>query len=152
MPIYEYQCQKCRRAFSFLVRNSAHHSSPSCPQCRHAKMTRVLSRFSAPVSSKSQAFGSDALDGPAGDDMPPGMDLLMAEAQGIDEKDPRAMGRFMRKMAAETGEAMPAEMHEFVRRLESGEDPEQIEADMGDVMGEAPGASPGGTGDTLYDG
>jgi len=46
---------------------------------------------------------------------------------GLDENDPKSMGRWMRKMAAESGEAMPAEFDEVVGRLESGEDPENIE-------------------------
>lgn len=89
-----------------------------------------------------------------GDDMPPGMEKLMAAAEGMDENDPRAMGRLMRQMAAEVGEPMPAEMNEMVRRLEAGEDPEQIEADMGDFMEtDGGGGDFGGSGgdDTLYD-
>ena len=152
MPIFEYQCEKCRRVFSFLVRNVADHQMPKCPKCGHEKMTRALSRFAAPKSRASAAGGDDFGGMPSDDDMPPGMESLLAEAEGMDEDDPRAMGRLMRRMAEETGEPMPPEMQEMVRRLEAGEDPEAIEEDMGDVIGEDGGGGFGGVGDTLYDG
>ena len=34
-------------------------------------------------------------------------------------------------------------MHRHIRRLEQGEDPEKIEADMGDVLGDFMGGSEG---------
>jgi hypothetical protein len=54
---------------------------------------------------------------------------------GLDENDPKSMGRWMRKMAAETGEEMPPEFNEVVGRLESGEDPENIEKSMPELAG-----------------
>jgi len=47
MPIYEYECEKCRRVLNFLVRNAKVHKPPACPKCGHKKMHRVLSRFAA---------------------------------------------------------------------------------------------------------
>ena len=156
MPIYENQCGECRRDYRYLVRQVAHHQAPACPQCGGVRMTRVLSRFAAPKGG-TQAFGESA--GPNGgapsnhEDMPPGMENLMAEAAGMDENDPRAMGRFMRKMAEQTGEPVPPEMHEAIRRLESGEDPDKIEEQMGDAFGDKGGGPPaGGDDDLLYDG
>ena len=151
MPIYEYECGKCGRVLKFLVRSVAGHVPPACPKCGQAGMKRVLSGFATPKGTRKSA--PESAPAAAGDDMPPGMDRMMAEAEGIDENDPRAMGRFMRKMAEQTGEPMPAEMNEVVRRLEAGEDPERIEEQMGDVMDDE-GGGPGGTGggeDTLYD-
>ena len=40
------------------------------------------------------------------------------------EEDPRALGRFMRKMSSEMGEEMGDEFNEVVNRLEKGEAPE----------------------------
>ena len=51
---------------------------------------------------------------------------------GIDENDPRSMARMMRKMSQEMGEDLGPEFDEMVGRLESGEDPESIEASLGD--------------------
>jgi len=135
MPIYEYQCEKCKRVLNFLVRNVSTHKPPVCPKCGHKKMTRVISRFAALKGRILSAAGGD-------DDMP--------DLSDFDENDPRSLGRMMRQMADETGEAMPPEMDEMCRRLEAGEDPEKIEEEMGDVLGE--GGPGGGGGDsTLYE-
>jgi hypothetical protein len=48
--------------------------------------------------------------------------------------DPRMLGRMMRKMTDATGQAMPAEMEQMIRRLESGEDPEKLEEEFGDAF------------------
>jgi hypothetical protein len=69
---------------------------------------------------------------------------LMAEAEGLDEKDPRQLGRFMRRMSEVSGEPLDEEMEEAVRRLELGEDPEKIEEEFGDLMGPGDGDGFGG--------
>ncbi|MFH0879318.1 MAG: zinc ribbon domain-containing protein [Lentisphaerota bacterium] len=153
MPIYEYECLKCKKVSNFLVRNISEHKAPACPKCGHKKTQRLMSRFAAASSSKSTGAG-DFGEGPGGPGGPgpegmPDMSML----EGLDEKDPRSMGRVMRKMAEQTGEAMPPEMDEMCRRLEAGEDPEKIEQDMGDLMGDegAGGGGGGGRDDTLYE-
>jgi len=163
MPIYEYQCASCGRVLSFLVRSVAGHKPPACPQCGHKIMARVLSCFAAIQGSRYAAAEaapsslnhtpSSIPPPPGGGDLPPGMERLLSEAEGMDQNDPRAMGRFMRKMAAETGEPMPEEMTEVVRRLEAGEDPEKIEEQMGDGLGDEAGGpgAPGGADNTLYE-
>jgi putative FmdB family regulatory protein len=161
MPIYEYQCASCRRVLSFLVRSVAGHKPPACPKCGHKKMARVLSRFAAIQGGRPSHAEPSTINHPpssqpppgGGEDFPPGMERLLSEAEGMDQNDPRAMGRFMRKMAAETGEPMPEEMHEVVRRLEAGEDPEKIEEQMGDLPGDEAGGpgAPGAADNTLYE-
>jgi putative FmdB family regulatory protein len=159
MPIYEYQCAKCGRVSNFLVRSIATHQPPACPKCGHSKMSRLLSRFTLGRAAPAAAAGAAAEDAgappgsgapppgapPGGEPDLPGGDFL----DGIDENDPRAMGRALRQMAQEAGEPIDAEMDEVVRRLESGEDPESIEDKMGDALG---GPGEGGSDDTLYDG
>ena len=49
------------------------------------------------------------------------------------EEDPKALGRLMRKMGSELGEEMGPEFDEVVSRLESGQDPEEIERDSPDL-------------------
>jgi hypothetical protein len=63
----------------------------------------------------------------------------------VDENDPRAMGRMMRRMSEISGESLDGEMEEMVRKLEEGQDPEKIEEQMGDVLGE-PGEEDDGYG------
>ena len=161
MPIYEYACPKCGRVSSFLVRNTGAHKAPKCPHCGAKGLQRALSRFAAVGASRKSAGerpagGADAFDGE--ESLPPmgandaggaepdlaGMESLLG---GVDENDPRSMGRAMRKLAEQTGEPLDPEMNEVVRRLESGEDPEKIE----EKMGGAPGSEAGG-GDELYEG
>jgi hypothetical protein len=87
------------------------------------------------------------MDEGMGDDMPD-----LSELEGLDENNPRSLGKFMRKMADKAGEPLDPEMDEVCRRLESGEDPESIEEKMGDALGgEGEGEGGGGGDDTLYD-
>ena len=61
---------------------------------------------------------------------------LERDMAGLSEgnPDPKQMAHLMRKMSSLTGEKLPGEMEEIVRRLESGEDPEKLEAEFGDSM------------------
>jgi hypothetical protein len=51
----------------------------------------------------------------------------------LDEDDPRALARMMRKMGDELGEDMDPEFDEVLDRLESGQSPEEIEKTMPDL-------------------
>lgn len=67
------------------------------------------------------------------------MNMLAGEADGIDENDPRQAANLMRKLSNMTGLDMGPQMEEMLRRMEAGEDPEQLESEMGDLMeGEDP--------------
>jgi len=96
-------------------------------------MERLISKFAVTGRAKEQ---SD----PPGDAADPRMEKMMAEMEremsGMDENnpDPRAMGRLMRKMSEATGQGVPAEMEQMIRRLEAGEDPEKLEEEFGDVF------------------
>ena len=63
----------------------------------------------------------------------------------LDENNPKHMAHLMRKMkdALPPG-TMPRELDVAIKRLEAGEDPEKIEADMGDVFGDLEGGAAGG--------
>jgi putative FmdB family regulatory protein len=150
MPIYEYQCGGCSRVSSFLVRNVGEHRTPACPRCGAQEMSRVLSRFSAISRGDSASSGtreSDLGDAVAEAGGPEGGMPDLSALEGVDESDPRSLGRALRKMARDTGEEMDPEMDEICRRLESGEDPEKIEEGLEGGAGED-----GGSDDTLYDG
>ena len=67
------------------------------------------------------------------------MNLLSREAEHMDENDPRQAANLMRKLTDMTGMDMGPGMEEALRRMEAGEDPEQIEQEMGDILeGEDP--------------
>jgi ribosome-binding ATPase YchF (GTP1/OBG family) len=64
------------------------------------------------------------------------MESLMREAEGLDENDPRQLARMMRRLQQTAGIPLDAKAEEAIRRLESGESPEKIEAELGDFFGE----------------
>jgi hypothetical protein len=67
------------------------------------------------------------------------MNLLAREAEHMDEDDPRQAANLMRKLTDMTGLDLGPGMEEALNRMEAGEDPEQIEAEMGDLLeGEEP--------------
>ena len=155
MPIYEFLCRPCNRVFSFLAKTAAEANEPSCPKCGGRDMKKLLSTFSL-LGGTRKSVGStsgmsengaegeqDALDDPK---VEREMMKLMHEAEGMDENDPRQLGRLMRKMSEITGEDAGPEMEEAMRRLEAGEDPDAIEDDLGDVLGDAPDAGMAGPG------
>lgn len=141
MPIYEYLCEHCNRIFNFMARNyqETQEKRPTCPKCGAQDLKRQLSAFAVGGSTrKSESENGDAGNDDMLDDprVEREMTKLMQEAENIDENDPRQLGNLMRRMSEITGEDMDPEMEEAVRRLESGEDPEKVEEEMGDVFGE----------------
>jgi hypothetical protein len=60
--------------------------------------------------------------------------MLAGEAQNINEDDPKQAANLMRKLTSMTGLELGSGMEEALRRMEKGEDPEQIEAEMGDML------------------
>jgi hypothetical protein len=58
------------------------------------------------------------------------------EFSQVDEQnpDPKVLGRMMRRMMEVSGQKLPGEMGEMLRRLEKGEDPDKLEAEYGDVL------------------
>ena len=51
------------------------------------------------------------------------------------EKDPKALGKMMRRMGNEMGEEMGPEFNEVVDRLEQGQSPDEIERDLPEISG-----------------
>lgn len=64
---------------------------------------------------------------------------LASEMEGVNEDDPRQVGRIVRKLYDTTGMKLGGGMEEALRRMEAGEDPDAIEEELGDVLeGEDP--------------
>ena len=62
----------------------------------------------------------------------------------LDENNPKHIAHMMRKMKdLMPTDMMPKEMNDAIRRLESGEDPEKIEEDMGDILEQFTGSDEG---------
>ncbi|MBI3851279.1 MAG: zinc ribbon domain-containing protein [Verrucomicrobia bacterium] len=154
MPIYEFACPKCRVIFNFLSKRTNPERSPACPKCGHKKLAKQMSRFAAPRRAKEPAAKGDIDDGnepPMPDFDDPRIARAMSEMErdmeSLDENNPRHMAHMMRKMKdLMPAGTMPKEMDIAIKRLEAGEDPEKIEADMGDLLGDLMGGEAGGAG------
>jgi len=59
---------------------------------------------------------------------------LAREAEGVTDDDPKAMAGLMRRFYEGTGTAMGEGMSEALKRFEAGEDPDSIEAEMGEAL------------------
>jgi putative FmdB family regulatory protein len=145
MPIYEFACPKCRVIFNFLSKRMNPGHLPTCPKCGNKKMVKQVSRFAAPRGAKEPAADAGADDEgpmPEMDDprMMRAMNELERDMEHIDENNPKHMAHVMRKMKdLLPAGALPKELDVAIKRLEAGEDPEKIEEDMGDVLGELMG-------------
>jgi hypothetical protein len=137
MPIYEYYCPDNHTVYQFYAKTLAQGQSiPQCPDNPSFRMIKRVTSFAITKGGKSDEPPPDAA-GAGGED--PGEDARMeaamaemeSEMANIDENDPRAMGRMMRRMAELTGEKLDGEMEEVVRKLEEGADPESLEEQLG---------------------
>ena len=128
MPDYEYRCSDCGRYIKlFLTYNEFDSAEPVCRHCGSSHLKRLISRVGL---AKSEESRMDSMD----------VDSMLT---GLDEEDPRSLGRFMRKMSSEMGEDLGEEFDEVVGRLESGESPESIEESMPDLGMGDPGVGGG---------
>ena len=143
MPIYEFYCADCHRVYNFLSRTINTSKRPACPRCGRAELARRVSRFAISKGRKEEP-AAEATPPPVDDErMQRAMESLAAEAEGLNEDDPRQSARLMRRLFSATGMPVAGRMEEALRRLEAGEDPEAIEAEMGDVFEEDPLAGAG---------
>jgi hypothetical protein len=150
MPIYEYYCPDNHTIYQFYAKTLAQGKLvPKCPDNPKFRMQKALSTFAVKTGGKKSGAAEVNDDtagapGPSGDPaedarMEAAMGAMEGEFANVDENDPRAMGRMMRRMAELTGEKIDGEMEEVVRKLEEGADPESLEEQLG-------GDSPGGEG------
>lgn len=137
MPIYEFYCEDCHTIFNFFSRTINTTKRPVCPKCKKKKLQRQVSVFAFTGKAKED---SDLDDLPFDEGkMEQAMNMLAGEAEKMNEDDPRQAANLMRKLSDMTGMQMGSGMEEALQRMESGEDPEQVEAEMGDIMeGEEP--------------
>jgi putative FmdB family regulatory protein len=132
MPIYEFYCKDCHMIFNFFSNTIDTKKRPMCPKCKNIKLERRMSPFAI-----SRNRGEEE-DTPMPDmdeaKMEHAMNVLASEAENIDENDPKQAANLMRKLTDMTGMDLGPGMEEALRRMEKGEDPDQIEAEMGDLL------------------
>jgi len=132
MPIYEFYCNDCNTIFNFFSRTVNTSKKPKCPKCKKKTLSRQVSLF---------AFTGKAKETGGLDDLPldeskmeRAMQMLAGQADKINEDDPRQAADLMRKLTDMTGLKLGPGMQEALNRMAQGEDPEQIEAEMGDLL------------------
>lgn len=140
MPIYEFYSPDTNKIYSFYAKTLAQASfTPRCPDAPTARMVKLLSGFSIGGTSKESAGAASASDGPpAGMDdakMEATMSAMEHEFSSVDENDPKAMARMMRRMAELSGERLDEPMEEAIRKLEEGADPDALEDQLGGAFG-----------------
>ena len=134
MPIYEFYCEDCHTIFNFFSKSINTTKKPKCPSCKTKTLSRQMSAF---------AFTGKAKEDGDMDDLPfdegkmeKAMNMLAGEAENINEDDPRQAANLMRKLTDMTGMELGPGMQEALKRMEAGEDPDAIEAEMGDLLGD----------------
>jgi putative FmdB family regulatory protein len=137
MPVYEFYCSDCHTIFNFLSRRVNTDKRPDCPRCGRSQLERQVSQFAfSRGRTEEPVEGMPDLDEAR---MEQAIQSMAGEMEGLDENDPRQMARFMRKLTEATGMSLGTGLEEAMRRLESGEDLEKIEDEMGDLFdGENP--------------
>ena len=98
MPIYEYLCDDCGRISEFLLIKVDEIFIPQCKRCKSKKMSRVLSRVRVIRSEESKM---ESLADPS-------------KWGGLDEKDPKSMARWMKRMGKEMGEDAGEDVDQMV--------------------------------------
>lgn len=129
MPFYSYRCRDCGRKVTLYFENYTAYdqAEPICTHCDSANLVELIGRVAVAQSEDARL---DSLADPSA-------------LGGLDENDPKSLGRWMRKMSGEMGEDLGSEFDEVVGRLESGEDPESIEQSLPDLGNDAGGMGMG---------
>lgn len=139
MPIYEFYCQDCHTVFQFLSRSVGTERRPDCPRCGRKGLERRPSSFAVSKGRSEPEAAPPA--GPDEDRLEKAMMALAEDPQALeamDGEDPRAAARFMKRLYDTAGLPMTSALEEAIRRMEAGEDPEEVEADLGSALDEDP--------------
>lgn len=111
MPIYEYECKDCGRAFSLLVLKSAEAANVQCNACGSPNISKLMSKF---AFHQTEASRIDALEtGRPRDDS--------------FYRDNRNIGLWAKKRAREMGVDLGQSFEETVDKARTGKFMEDFE-------------------------
>ena len=134
MPIYEFYCSECNTLFNFFSKTVNTTRLPDCPKCGKPSLSRQVSVFA--FTGKASETG-DMNDLPIDESkIEKAMQMLAGKADRINEDDPRQAASMMKKLSDMTGLKLGPGMEEALHRMEKGEDPDKIEAEMGRLLEE----------------
>jgi putative FmdB family regulatory protein len=88
VPIYEYRCSDCGRKTQILTLSAKAAVEPKCRHCGGTNLKKLVSRVAILRSEESRL---ESLADPS-------------SLSGLDEKDPKSVARWMKKMGREMGE------------------------------------------------
>jgi putative FmdB family regulatory protein len=134
MPIYEFYCGNCHMVFNFLSRRVNTDKRPNCPRCARPDLDRKVSLFAYSLGRPEDSSSDDVFGGLDDEKLERAIGALAGEMDGLDEENPQQMARIMRKLGEATGMTLGDGMEEAISRLESGEAPEAIEQELGDLF------------------
>ena len=135
MPIYEFYCDLCNVILNFFSSRVNTTTIPDCPKCGKKGLSKRVSKFATLKKTKEEE-GEDQFAGLDESKMERAFESLMSEAGNINEEDPKQVATLMRKFTDQTGIRFGDSMEEALTRMEAGEDPEQVEQEMGDLINE----------------
>ncbi len=114
MPIYEYRCLDCGKKFEVLHLRVADAHPPQCKYCHGGNVRRLISRVRVVRSEESRL---ESLMDPT----------AMA---GLDEKDPKSLAKWMKRMGKEMGEEVSdEEIEQAIEDVAAGTGADQMEED-----------------------
>ena len=132
MPIYEFYCSPCNKLLNFFSRKVNTTTLPACPHCGET-LSKQVSHFSAPRSGDV----SDELgDAPFNESqMQDAVDRFGDTLDTLgDSDDPQQSAAMMRQFSEASGLGFNRDLQDALKRLEKGEDPETVSADMDSLM------------------
>ena len=142
MPIYEFYCPDNHTIYQFYAKTLAQGQTvPRCPDNPKFKLRKLVSAFAITKGGAKDEAADQKPDAAAAADpaedarMEAAMNAMEGEFANVDENDPKAMARMMRRMSELTGEKIDGEMEEVVRKLEEGADPDSLEEQLGGPEG-----------------
>lgn len=98
MPIYEYRCRDCGKKLTFVTLSVKSLLEPKCKKCGGVNLEKLVSRVAV---SRSEESRMESLADPT-------------KLAGLDEKDPKSIARWMKRMGKEMGEEMGEDFDQSV--------------------------------------
>ena len=129
MPIYEFYCENCHTVFNFFSQRVNTEKRPDCPKCDRSRLERQVSVFS--VSRNRAEQGSDPFEEVDESRLEQAIMSMAGELEGLDQYNPQQAARAMRKVMDQAGIELGDGVEEAIGRLEAGDDPDEIEATLG---------------------
>ena len=117
MPIYEYDCQDCKKTVSifFLTISEAENEQAVCPECGQGGLKRILSSTSL-LRDRTEP--------------------KKADSPKVPENDSKSLVQTMKKESHRSKRDYGDDFREVVHRLEKGEKADSIEKSLRARVGE----------------